>query len=158
VDEIVIRPAVQDEATWVAAMIRRMVEEMASYGGHAPATAQSAWECLARTVADQINSADARYLIAESPQHERVGVVGATLATLDDVLAPKKLLHISAVYVLPPARGAGIGSRLMTAILAWGRASGCELCDLNVVARNPAKSLYEKHGFSVFEFKMMRPL
>jgi GNAT superfamily N-acetyltransferase len=158
VDEIVIRAAREDETEWMVAMIRRMVEEMARYGGHAPATAEFAWAGLARTIADQIKSNDAQYLIAESAQHEPVGVVGAELETLGGAFAPKKSLHLSVVYVLPPVRGTGIGSRLLTAILAWGRARGCAACNLNVVARNPARSLYEKHGFSVFEFKMVRPL
>jgi ribosomal protein S18 acetylase RimI-like enzyme len=43
-------------------------------------------------------------------------------------------------------------------MLDCGRAAGIEQCDLNVLSQNPAKSLYEKHGFSVAEVKMVRSL
>jgi GNAT superfamily N-acetyltransferase len=72
--------------------------------------------------------------------------------------APKKTLHISAIYVLPQFRRGGIGGRLIARILDWGRAAGSELCDLNVLSENPAKSLYETCGFSVLEVKMVRSL
>jgi GNAT superfamily N-acetyltransferase len=55
-------------------------------------------------------------------------------------------------------RRGGIGSVLLTRILDWGRAAGSEQCDLNVLTKNPAKSLYEKQGFSVLEVKMVRSL
>jgi GNAT superfamily N-acetyltransferase len=109
-------------------------------------------------IADHLTSKDAQYLVVESSQHERLGVVGAELVTLGGAFASKRLLRISMIYVLPPVRGLGIGNRLLTAILEWGRARGCEACELTVVAGNPATSLYEKHGFSISEFKMVRPL
>ena len=38
-------------------------------------------------------------------------------------------------------------------MLDWGRAEGCRQCDLNVLSRNPAVSLYESNGFAPFEIK-----
>jgi GNAT superfamily N-acetyltransferase len=43
-------------------------------------------------------------------------------------------------------------------ILDWGRAIGAVECDLNVLKRNPAMELYEKHGFAVVEVKMIRTI
>jgi GNAT superfamily N-acetyltransferase len=150
--------AVMRRRGWRETVVEAWMEEMTHYGGHAPATAESAWERLVRPIADHLTSKDAQYLVAESTQHERLGVVGAELVTLGGAFAPKRLLHISMVYVLPSVRGVGIGNRLLTAILERGRARGCEAPDLTVVAGNPATSLYEKHGFSISGFKMVRPL
>jgi GNAT superfamily N-acetyltransferase len=75
---------------------------------------------------------------------------------LAGAFSPKKTLHISVVYVLPQWRRGGIGGRLIAKLLDWGRAAGCELCDLNVLSGNPARSLYERCGFSISEVKMVR--
>ena len=78
------------------------------------------------------------------------------MITLGGAFAQKKTLHISAVYVLPQFRRGGIGSALLTRLLDWGRTAGSEQCDLNVLSDSPAKSLYERHGFSVLGLKMVR--
>lgn len=155
-ETIDIRPATVEEAPWVVAMIYRMMQEMARYGGHQPATSEIACAQLALPIAEQLASNDACYQIAETARHERLGVAGAEVITLGGAYAAKRLLHISVVYVLPPARGLGIATRLLTTLFEWGRMQGIEACDLNVLAGNPAKSLYEKFGFSVVQFKMTR--
>ena len=139
-------------------MIRHMVTDMASYGGNAPATDDTAWEKMTVAIADEIKGNNAKYVIAESANGDPVGVAGAELITLGGAFAPKKMLHISVIYVLPQFRRGGIGGRLIAGILDWGRAAGSELCDLNVLSENPAKSLYEKYGFSVLEVRMVRSL
>jgi GNAT superfamily N-acetyltransferase len=47
---------------------------------------------------------------------------------------------------------------LLDRILDWGRAVGAEQCMLNVLANNPARSLYGKIGFSELELKLVRSL
>ena len=157
-DKIVVRDARHDEAELIVQMIRHMVREMASYGGHAPATDDAAWEKMAIVIAGELKGNNAKYVIAELANGDAIGVAGAALITLGGAFVPKKTLHISAIYVLPPFRRGGIGGRLIARILDWGRAAGSELCDLNVLSENPAKSLYETCGFSVVEVKMVRSL
>jgi GNAT superfamily N-acetyltransferase len=156
--KVAIREAKWDEAGFVARMIRKMVEEMASYGGSAPAVDSTAWEQMIAAVADELKGNTAKYLIAESVDGDGLGVAGAELITLGGAFATKKTLHLSAVYVLPQFRRGGIGGGLIAEILDWGRASGAEQCSLNVLSENPAMSLYARHGFSVFEVKMVRSL
>jgi ribosomal protein S18 acetylase RimI-like enzyme len=132
---------------------------MASYGGHAPAAEDAGgWRTVMASVSGALNGVGAKYVIAESADGGRVGVAGAELIMLSGAFAPKKTLHISVVYVLPQFRRCGIGGRLVTTILDWGSGAGAELCDLHVLCDNPAKSLYEKIGFSAREVQMVRRL
>jgi ribosomal protein S18 acetylase RimI-like enzyme len=155
-DNIILRDGRDGEAPFIVQMIRNMVMDMAGYGGNAPATDNTAWEKIVATIADELRGTSVKYLIAETAGGDVVGIAGAELVTLGGAFAPKKTLHISAVYVLPQFRRAGIGSALLTRILDWGRAAGSEQCDLNVLSDSPAKSLYERHGFSVLGLKMVR--
>ena len=153
-----IREATPDDAWLVVQMIHRMVTEMATYGGNAPATDGPALKAFAAALADDIKIGKAKYLIAESAAGDPAGMAGAELNTLGGAVAPRKTLHIDAVFVFPPFRRDGIAGALVAALLDWGRSVGCEQCDLNVLMTNPAKSLYEKLGFSVREAKMVRSL
>ena len=157
-NEIVIRDASHDDVSMIAQMIRRMAEDMASYGGHAPATDEAAAQRMEAMVADELKGGANKYLIAESANGEPLGVTNAELITLERVFAPKKTIHIHVVYVLPQYRRGGVASALLRRILDWGRALGAEQCTLNVLANNPARLLYDKIGFSLFELKLVRPL
>lgn len=152
------RDARQDEAPLVVQMIRQMVSDMARYGGHAPTTDSTALENLTSAITDELKRNDAKYVLVEPTNGDPIGVAGAQLITLGGVFAPKRTLHISVVYVAPQFRRGGIGGALIARLLDWGRAAGGEECDLNVLSKNPAKSLYERHGFSVVEVKMVRSL
>jgi ribosomal protein S18 acetylase RimI-like enzyme len=157
-DNVVIRDARQDDADTIVQMIRRMVTDMASHGGHVPTTDEAAWEKMIAAIADQLAGSGARYVIAQSADGSPVGAAGAEPVTIGSAFAPSRTWHISVVYVLPQFRRGGIGSRLIARMLDCGRAAGIAQCDLNVLSENPAKSLYEKHGFSVAEVKMVRSL
>jgi GNAT superfamily N-acetyltransferase len=99
-----------------------------------------------------------KYLIAEAADSKRIGLGGARINTLEGVLAPKKIIHISVVYVLPSFRRTGVASKLMSQILDWGRHAGGDYFALNVVVGNPARSLYQKFGFSDAAINMTRPI
>jgi GNAT superfamily N-acetyltransferase len=144
-DKIAVRNARDDEVEFIAQMIRQMVTEMVSYGGHAPATDDEAWEKLSMALSTELQGENSKYVIAEAENGDRVGVAGAELRTLGAALAPSP-------------RRSGIGGKLIARILDWGRTVRIEQCDLNVLSRNPAKSLYDKLGFSVVEVKMVAPL
>ena len=155
---IVIRDASTDDAPLISHMIRRMTEDMASYGGHPPATENAAWQKIEAMVADELKGGNNKYLIAESANGDPLGVTNAELVTLGNAFAPKRTIHIHVVYVLPPFRRSGVAGSLLVRILDWGRAVGAEQCMLNVLANNPARSLYDEHGFSPFELKLVRSL
>jgi ribosomal protein S18 acetylase RimI-like enzyme len=154
---IVLRQAKEDDGTAIVLMVREMVADMAGYGGYAPASGE-AWNQILSSVADELKRGNVKYLIAQAADGARVGVGIAELVTVSGAFAPKQTIHISVLYVLPSFRRAGLGSRLVTSLLDWGRAAGAEQCTLSVLPRNPANALYEKLGFSVYELRMSRPL
>ena len=68
-------------------------------------------------------------------------------------LTPRRLRHVAmlTIAVASPARGQGLGTRLLTASYGWARRVGVEKIALNVRASNTAAiALYERQGF-VFE-------
>jgi ribosomal protein S18 acetylase RimI-like enzyme len=64
-----------------------------------------------------------------------------------------RVLEIETVAVLPAARGAGIGTKLMDAVEAWARDHGIEHLSVSVrTANEGARRLYERRGFrSLYE-------
>jgi GNAT superfamily N-acetyltransferase len=51
------------------------------------------------------------------------------------------------IGVAAAARGRGVGGRLLAALVAMARAQGYRALSLSVDRRNPARALYERHGF-----------
>jgi len=156
--EFGLRGATPDDVGMIVAMIRRMVADMASHGGHTAAgeaaSSDEATAAIARDLADPRR----RFVVAQSHAGDWLGVAGGALATLGGFFAPKETLHVSVVYVVPEFRRAGIARALLKSLLAWGCAAGAGECDLNVLAGNPARRLYETLGFAPFQVKMVLPL
>jgi GNAT superfamily N-acetyltransferase len=62
-------------------------------------------------------------------------------------------------YVAAEARGRGVGSRLLTALLDWFRADGCEVAESGTWAFNEnARKAHAKAGFTEIEIKLRRRL
>ena len=56
-----------------------------------------------------------------------------------------------AIAVVPSKRGHGIGDGLLTALVERAREAGYAALSLSVEPGNPARMLYERHGFEVVE-------
>ena len=54
-----------------------------------------------------------------------------------------------AIAVVPSKRGHGIGDELLNALLERAQAAGYRQISLSVEPGNPARKLYERHGFEV---------
>ena len=52
-----------------------------------------------------------------------------------------------AIAVVPSKRGHGIGEQLLTSLIERARESGYDALSLSVEPGNPARKLYERHGF-----------
>ncbi len=53
-----------------------------------------------------------------------------------------------AIAVVPSKRGHGVGDELLQALIAKAQAAGYERLSLSVEPGNPARKLYERHGFA----------
>jgi GNAT superfamily N-acetyltransferase len=153
-----LRTARVSDAARLSEMARAMVTDMANHGGHPVSIDESSWTNLADIFTRQIGEPDFRYIVAESTQGEIVGFAGGEVRKLGGAYAPKRILHISAVYVLPESRRRGLGGSLISDLLEWGRKVECVEAELNVVEGNPAVALYEKVGFSTFQRALVCPL
>ena len=76
--------------------------------------------------------------------------------------APEATLQMDGICVSAAARGKGVGSSLIKALYAHGKAEGLSFVTLDVIDTNPrAKALYEAQGFvtiSVESTSILRPL
>jgi GNAT superfamily N-acetyltransferase len=79
-----------------------------------------------------------------------VGIV-AWRRVLDDEGKPARepVGHIDMLFVEPSEWGRGIGRDMLVAAEQAMRKAGCAVGRLNVAERNPARSFYERHGWSV---------
>ena len=56
-----------------------------------------------------------------------------------------------AIAVVPSKRGHGIGDELLQELIAKARDAGYQRLSLSVEPGNPARKLYERHGFSIVD-------
>ena len=154
-----IREASVRDIDLVVDLVSAMLRDMASYGGHALNDAGQVSALLRARFAESAENEEHVYLLAAPEgEGEPIGVVEASAFFQYELFQPKSLVHVHSLYVKPSHRGNGIGRRLLEAVLDWGKAKGCVEAKLNVLAGNPARSLYKSAGFSVFELEVRRGL
>jgi ribosomal protein S18 acetylase RimI-like enzyme len=99
---------------------------------------------------------------ASDGRSEIIEVDGERAGFLRAVLHEGSHLELDKLFVLPAHQRQGIGTKVLVAVLARAQAAGLPV-RLRVLCVNPAKALYERHGFGVtaqdpIRFFMERPL
>ncbi len=90
---------------------------------------------------------DAAYFVVEM---EGAIVGGAGIGPLEK--APRHTCELRKMYLLPPARGRGLGYRLLETCLEEARRLGYRQCYLETLAQmDRARDLYERFGFLPLE-------
>jgi GNAT superfamily N-acetyltransferase len=80
-----------------------------------------------------------------SRRDDGTAVGTATGAVYD---AEPRIVHVYAMWVVPDARGAGVGRALLEAVVGWARGRGCERAVLSVTESNEiGRRFYEACGF-----------
>ncbi|NHI01965.1 GNAT family N-acetyltransferase [Oceanimonas sp. MB9] len=135
---ITLAPIASHQDTAIAQIIRTVGAEFGAVGeGFGPGDAEV--QCMSRHYTAERNS---RYLVAE--MNGRV-VGGAGLAPLRN---DSKICELKKLFLLPEARGHGIGRRLAVACLDFARERGFSSCYLDTLSSmTDAIGLYERLGF-----------
>lgn len=151
-----LREATVQDIDAIVDLVTAMLQEMASYGGHAPDKEARVRSLLRTRFADSLEKEDHVYVVAaaDGGEEELAGMVEASVVSPCAVFRPKSVVHVHSLQVQPRYRGQGIGRRLLEEALDWGRGRGCVEAELNVLAKNPAHKLYESEGFEVSELRM----
>ena len=111
----------------------------------------------ARGLARIIDNPDLGIVLAARNGDTVVGMVNL-LYTISTALGEKVAL-LEDLVVAPQARGAGIGSQLLTQAIAAARAGGCKrITLLTDRANEAAHRLYKRHGFAASTMMPMRLL
>jgi ribosomal protein S18 acetylase RimI-like enzyme len=147
------RHADEQDSKSISYFVKAMLKEMESMGGYKVNPDAIFWDNLHEKINKSIKDVNRLYLFGQI-ENELIGFVEGRIHTLFEVFAPKKVFHISSIYVVPDRRGKGIAASLMKKALNWASEQGCEQADLNVLINNNAKGLYEKLGFKVFQQEM----
>ncbi len=141
---VTVRPAAPDDA---AALARLRYEFRASLGD--PDEDQGAFiqRCTAWMSQRLQPGAGWRAWVAESPE----GIIGGVWIGLiekmpNPIAEPEEHGYLTNFYVRPGARGAGVGTALLNAALAWCGERGVHAVMLWPTQRS--RSLYERHGFA----------
>jgi len=150
-----LRETTVDDVDPMVELVMAMLREMAAYGGRSLNGEACVIYRLRERFLDSLEKDDHVYLFALAEGREKpVGIVEASVVSPPKVFRPASVLHVHALYVEPSLRGEGIGRRLLEEALTWGRERGCTEGTLSVLAGNPARELYERVGFEVFELEM----
>jgi GNAT superfamily N-acetyltransferase len=151
-----LREATVQDVDAVVDLVTAMLREMASYGGRALGEEAQVKSLLRTRFTDSLEKDNHAYLLApvEGAEEELAGIVEASIISPYAVFQPKPLVHVHSLYVLPRYRGERIGRRLLEEVLDWGKRRGCTEAELNVLACNPARELYESLGFEIAELEM----
>ncbi|HVL67966.1 MAG TPA: GNAT family N-acetyltransferase [Vicinamibacterales bacterium] len=87
-------------------------------------------------------------IVAERDGH-LLGFAAGRLRTLPPHFGAEVVGTLSELFVGEAARGAGIGQRLVAALVEWFATQGITRIEVQVVSRNPAASrFYERLGWS----------
>lgn len=80
-----------------------------------------------------------------------VGLLTAHLYEPAALYEPSLLVHVSDLYVAPPARGTGVARALVDAARQWGRAEGARQLRAGVLATNTAgRAFWSQAGAADF--------
>ncbi len=110
---------------------------------------------LARHLAEQ--PPGSHLFVAEDDAAARVGFLHLQLTV--DTLSGAANAHVADLAVAPGLDRRGIGSQLLAEAEAWARRHRCRHLTLAVFPGNePARALYERHGFGVELLRMVKPL
>lgn len=138
------RRAVDADLSVVVEMAAHAAEEMAPLrGGSVWARLEARTEPLRESIHRDLRADDALVVVGTIDE----AVVGYGAVRLVELHDRASLGRVSDIYVLPEARGVGVGEAMMDLLLAWAHARGCIGVDsLALPGDRSTKNFFETHG------------
>jgi GNAT superfamily N-acetyltransferase len=88
-----------------------------------------------------------------------VGYLAGYIADVSPTRFPGLHAVLRSLYVLPDHRGRGVAGQLTEAFVSWARDRGCVQVGVDCyLANEPARRLYERHGFLAQSLHSVRAL
>jgi GNAT superfamily N-acetyltransferase len=158
--ELEIQHGKAENANLITDLIKNMVIEMEDHGGYSVNRSPNVWNSIESDVRANSTRQEYIYLLAihTSFSPTAVGMAAGNIESLENIFVSKKRLHIGAVYTVPNARRQGVAKQLLEYLMKWGQQMNVDEVDLNVLAANPARHLYQQFGFKPHEISMIRKL
>jgi GNAT superfamily N-acetyltransferase len=151
-----IEIATKNDAPAIAGYMRSMLLFTEKLGWHKVNRSNKKWNETITHIKKMIGSNPNRAFFMAKVGDRAVGFAEAVIEDLPIVLAPKKALHISAVYVEEEFRKNGIGKALVRRLVQWGKRFPVMEINLGVHVKNPAIKLYEDLGFQASRLEMVK--
>ena len=153
-DEIVIRPATDEDREFVAQFVSSLLEFGSPAWKDSGALAAGFREVLADAVSNQ--GPRAAVLIAHDAGGERLGFVSVKVR--EDVTGAERA-HVADLAVTEGARRLGVGRALMLAAEAWARERGLPVVGLDVWSTNErAMAFYRCLGYQPESLHLIKEL
>jgi GNAT superfamily N-acetyltransferase len=142
--DVTARPAEAQDLPIVIALAKAAIRELApNRGGSIWSRYESRPEPLGATFEQQLTD-DAAFVAVGSIDDTIVGYAGGRLVDLHD---GSMMTGLSDIYVLPGARGVGVGECLMEWVLEWSRdASSIGVDSLALPGDRHTKNFFESFG------------
>ena len=152
---ITVRPATAGDREFVLGL----VPELAAFGPPPWRTVDEMVETDTLVLGSALDGlvADATVLIAEDARGVLLGFIHLTADA--DYYTRRECGHVSDLVVAAPARGRGVGERLLAAGEQWAARRGYSLLTLNVfVGNSQARALYERTGYGAETVRYVKTL
>jgi ribosomal protein S18 acetylase RimI-like enzyme len=153
-DDIVIRPAREEDREFVAQFVSSLLE----FGSPSWKDSGALAPGFRRVLADAVSNQDSRagVLVAQNHHGERLGFVSVTVR--HDVAGVERA-HVADLAVTEAARRVGVGSALMRAAEAWALERGLRVLSLDVWSTNErALAFYRSLGYQPESSCLIREL
>lgn len=141
--EAIIRRAQREEAEALAALWQQFLAEQATLDARFR-PADDALERWRNDIDERLRDEGYALFVAER-DGALVGFASAQRWTPPLIYAASFDVHLDELFVVPEARGRGLGGHLVDAVAAWAGALGAECVRLGVLAANAAGRGFWEH-------------
>lgn len=135
-----MKPAVRQAGLADAELVAPLFDAYRQFYGQAPDPALAA-----AFVRERLSLLESVIFLAEDGHGAGLGFT--QLYPSFSSVAARRIWVLNDLFVIPSARGKGVGSALLHAARAHGAAAGALRVELATAHDNPAQKLYEAHGY-----------